>query len=102
MDNEILAVRDMAMAAQKMADQAMTGISSHELVCAERYTNIKDRLAGIPRLFEIMEKTRDDNTEAQETIKSEINANIKSLQKNVYIGMGILIGINGILNFMHH
>ena len=85
MDNELLVVRDMAMAAQKTADKAADGISSHEAVCAERYTNIKDRLTGIPRLFEIIEKGKKETAVA---IKETEDA-VDDLRKWVYIGIGI-------------
>ena len=78
MEDSLLNVRDMAMAAQNTADQAMLGINSHEQVCAERYENIKDRLKGIPRLFEILE-----------TSKKETTAAMNELRKWVYIGIGI-------------
>lgn len=90
MDNDLLEVRDMAMAAQKTADQALGGISSHEAVCAERYDNIKDRLKGIPRLFEIIEAGKND------TQKS-----IEDLRKWVYIGIGIFLTISTCLEIFH-
>ena len=100
MDDEILKVRDMAAVAQKAAEVALAGLGSHEAICAERYQNIKDRLTGIPRLFEILEKNRDTVAEAQEINKKEINDNIAALQKLVYIGMGICIAVPTILEII--
>jgi hypothetical protein len=100
MDDEILKVRDMAATAQRVAETAVAGLGSHEAVCAERYQNIKDRLTGIPRLFEILEKNRDTIAEAQEANKAEINKNIAALQKLVYIGMGICIAVPAIMEIL--
>lgn len=82
MDDSLLNVRDIAMMAQNTADQALLGISSHEKVCAERYTNIKDRLSGIPRLFEIIESGKKETTDAMD-----------DLRRWVYIGIGICTAV---------
>lgn len=66
-------------AVEKQADQAFGSISSHERLCAERYDNIKERLSGIPRLFEAMD----------------------GLKKWVYIGMGICMTIPTLIEVMH-
>lgn len=89
MDDELLKVRDMATSAQKMADQAVSLISSHEAVCAERYTNIKDRLSGIPRLFEIIETGKKEATVAMDDFRNETSQSIDELRKWVYIGIGM-------------
>jgi hypothetical protein len=102
MDDDILKVRDMAALAQRLGESVQAGLSSHEAVCAERYLNIKDRLQGIPRLFEILEKNRDTIAEAQDANKKEINDNIASLQKLVYIGMGICVSVPVIVELLHY
>jgi hypothetical protein len=102
MDDEILKVRDMAALAQRTAEAVVASLSSHEAVCAERYLNIKDRLTGIPRLFEKLEENRDTIAEAQDANKAEINDNIKSLSKLVYIGMGICVSVPVILEILRY
>lgn len=81
----------VALKAQNTADAAAHAISTHEQVCAERYGNIKDRLQGIPRLFEMMEKTKDETTEG-----------ISSLARLVYIGMGICVSVPMIVEVLHY
>lgn len=65
--------------AQHTADRVALSVSAHEILCAERYKNIQDRMSAIPRLFEMLEKTRN----------------------MVYIGVGIWVGVPAFLGLLY-
>lgn len=86
MEDDLLKVRDLAMIAQNTAEKGIMALSSHENVCAERYDGIKDRLKGIPRLFEILENQ---------------NKDMSKQSKLIYIGMGFCIAIPTLIEVFH-
>lgn len=77
--------------AQRTADLASHAISTHEQVCAERYDGIKQRLSGIPRLFDLLEGNR-----------KNVDEKIDKISKLVYIGMGIIISIVGTVEILRY
>jgi predicted Zn-dependent protease len=67
-------VSKMAYAAEKKASEALYQIEGHEEICAERYKNITDRMASIPKIYE----------------------SINSLQKTANLAIGMSLGFTGV------
>jgi hypothetical protein len=78
LQREMDAMRIQIQEVTKTADSAAHSISTHEQICALRYENIAARLEDIPRLF----------------------GHIGSLQKHVYIGMGIVLVIGTLAKYV--
>lgn len=71
LDRDLEKMQTAIQEAQHTADLAMNNVSSHEKVCALRYEMITKQLDNIPRIFTAL----------------------GSLQRTVYIGVGIFTSV---------
>lgn len=73
-EKQVLEAFQLANDAQNTADKALSQIEGHEKVCAERYKNITDRMASIPKIYD----------------------SINALQKTANLAIGMSIGFTGV------
>lgn len=79
-------VRELAQAASRRADSAFNAIDTHEKICAERYTHIKEAIAALGNAL----TTNSNNTAtAMGTMQTSIN-NLSSTKSAAMGAMGVI------------
>lgn len=69
--HDLVDMQKQVSGAQHTAERALADIAAHERICSERYANINKGLENIPKIYEA----------------------IGRVQKVVYIGVGIWVGL---------